>query len=133
MLLILDVMHIREDLVYDKHIQEDLVYDKHSEELVGFVNLGHINQHLVVFEQSISGAQQADPPLASTMTVFMVRGLFTELQFAYAQFPCGSITGDLLFGPLWEAVYRLERRGFKVSIYNFSLGDGCNPGCMGMQ
>ena len=105
-LLILDEMHIREDLVFNKH----------SGELVGFVNLGDINQHLVAFEQALSGERQPSPPLASTMMVFMVRGLFTKLQFAYAQFPCGSITGDLLFGPLWEAVYRLERRGFKVRI-----------------
>ena len=97
-LLILDEMHIREDLVFDKH----------SGELIGFVNLGDINQHLVAFEQAVTGENQPHQPLASTMMVFMVRGLFTKLQFAYAQFPCGTITGDLLFGPLWEAVYRLE-------------------------
>ena len=107
-LLILDEMHIREDLVYDKY----------SGELVGFTNLGDINRHLVDFEQSISGDRQPSQPLVSTMMVFMVRGLFTKLQFAYAQFPCGSITGDLLFGPLWEAVYRLERWGFKVCIHS---------------
>ena len=45
----------------------------------------------------------------------MVRGLFSHLQFAYAYFPCHNITGDLLYDPFWEAVYRLERSGFKLS------------------
>jgi len=28
--------------------------------------------------------------MAKSMLVFMVRGLFTKLKFAYAQFPCSS-------------------------------------------
>ena len=53
-------------------------------------------------------------PLANSMVVIMVRGLFPHLQFPYAQFPCAFITGDLLFNPLWEAVSRLEICGLKV-------------------
>ena len=30
------------------------------------------------------------PTIAKTITVFMVHGLFTKLQFAYAQFPCSA-------------------------------------------
>ena len=60
-----------------------------------------------------------DKPLAKSMMTFMVRGLFTSLQFPYAQFPCPSISGELLFDPFWEAVYRLERCGFKVSFITF--------------
>ena len=41
--LILDEMHIREDLVYDKHIGA----------LIGFTNLGDINHHLQQFQQSL--------------------------------------------------------------------------------
>jgi len=52
------------------------------------------------------------------MMVFMVRGLFSKLQFAYAQFPCASVTGDLLYAPFWEAVGRIEACGLKVrSVY----------------
>ena len=35
----------------EMHIKEDLVYDKHSGELVGFVNLGETNSHLIQFER----------------------------------------------------------------------------------
>ena len=44
--------------------------------------------------------------------------LFTRLRFPYAQFPCASLTGDLLFHPFWQAVSRLERMEFKVNVAN---------------
>ena len=102
-------------LVMDEmHIKEDLVYDKHSGELVGFVNLGETNNHLLQFEQEMEGSTSEHEPLANSMVVIMVRGLFRHLQFPYAQFPCASVTGDLLFDPFWEAVSRLEHCGLKV-------------------
>ena len=101
-------------LVMDEMHKEDLVYDKHSGELVGFVNLGETNNHLIQFEHQVEGNTGEYEPLANFMVVIMVRGLFTHLQFPYAQFPCASITGDLLFDPLWEAVSRLEICGLKV-------------------
>ena len=53
-------------------------------------------------------------PLANSMLVLMVRGLFTHMQFPYAQFPCTALSGDMMFDPFWEAVCRLERCDFKV-------------------
>lgn len=47
--------------------------------------------------------------------------LFHACRYPYAQFPCESITGDLLFEPFWQAVYRLERLGLKVR--------DCTNGC----
>lgn len=35
-------------------------------------------------------------------------GLFSDLKFAYAQFPVSSVCGDQLFEPFWNAVSRLE-------------------------
>ena len=102
-------------LVMDEmHIKEDLVYDKRSGELVGFINLGAINDHLIQFERRLEGSLNDHEPLADSMVVIMVRGLFTRLQFPYVQFPCASVTGDLLFNPFWEAVSRIECCGLKV-------------------
>ena len=102
-------------LIFDEmHIREDLVYDKHSGALIGFANLGEINSHLLEFERSLEVSQSFTEPLANSMTVFMVRGLFTRLQFPYAQFPSIKVSGDLLFEPFWEAVERLERCQLKV-------------------
>ena len=101
-------------LVLDEvHIKDDLVYDKHEGTLVGFVNLGDTNNHLLQFEATLT----ADSPprlLANSMLVLMVRGLFSNLNFPYAQFACSKLTGDLLIDPVWEAISRLERQGIRV-------------------
>ena len=91
------------------HIRQDLVFDKHMGEMIGFCNLGNVNEHLLQFERSLSegddtSAFENSPKLAKTMMVFMVRGLFSKLQFPYAQFPCADLSGEMLYEPFWEAV-----------------------------
>ena len=103
-------------LLDEMHICEDLVFDKHTGAMIGYANIGDINEHLLQFERSLSDSAVATPKLAKTMMAFMVRGLFSKLQFAYTQFPCADLLGDLLYEQFWEAVCRLETCGFKVSI-----------------
>ena len=98
----------------EMHIKEDLVYKKMSGELVGFVNLGDINENLMQLEQQLQEFSSESPVLASSVFVLMVRGLFTSLKFPYATFPCKSTCGDQLVPIFFEAVFRLERCGFKV-------------------
>ena len=67
------------------------------------------------FERQLErGTEVTRQPLAKTMLVLMVRGLFSGLQFPYVQFPCGTLRGDQMFHILWKTVGRLERYGFKV-------------------
>ena len=101
-------------LLDEMYIREDLVYDKHTGKMIGFVDLGGINNHLLRFEQLVEGNNNKEPVLAKSMMGMMVRGLFTQLRFPYAQFPCATITGELLFQPFWDCIFRLERMGFKV-------------------
>lgn len=101
-------------LLDEMHVKEDLVYDKHSGAMIGFANLGDINDHLLQFESSLLEDKPMSPQLAKSMMVFMVRGLFSKLQFPYAQFPCANLSGDLLYEPFWEAVSRVENCGLKV-------------------
>ena len=103
-------------LLDEMHLREDLVFDKHTGAMIGFANLGDINDHLVQFEKCLMEDKPAPPQLAKTMMVFMVRGLFSSLQFAYAQFPCAELSGELLYDPFWEAVRRVENCGLKVYI-----------------
>lgn len=102
-------------LLDEMHIRQDLVFDKNTCAMIGFSSLGDINDHLLKFEQSLDSSDPPSPKLAKTMMVFMVRGLFSKLQFPYAQFPCTDLSGELLYQPFWEAVGRLEACGFKVS------------------
>ncbi len=103
-------------LLDEMHIRQDLMYDKHSGEMIGFCSLGEVNDQLLAFERSLSDNEPSSPELAKTMIVFIVRGLINKLQFPYVQFPCGNISGDLLYiyEPFWEAVCRLETCGLKV-------------------
>ena len=96
-----------------KYIKHDLVYDKHDGSLVGFVDLGSTNNQLLEFEKALA-AETTDCTLASTMLVFMVRGLVCNLNYPYVQFACNDISGSLMIDPMWEAVSRLERLGFCV-------------------
>ena len=62
--LILDEMHIRDELVYDKH----------AGNLVGFTDLGEVNHHLERLEWSVRESDTADQTatLATSMLVMMV-------------------------------------------------------------
>lgn len=95
-----------------------------------FYHVGSVNDHLLAFERSVSDDTTDDDDdddgdaddvgdddvneIAKTMMVFMVRGLFTRLRFPYAQFACTTVTGDLLYHPFWQTVFRLERMQLKV-------------------
>ena len=96
-------------LIDEMYIKEDLVYNKHSGQLIGFASLGDVNDHLLAFERSVEEGQSEQIELVKSIIVFMVRSLFTPFRFPYAQFPCANLTGDLLFHPFWQAVFQLER------------------------
>ena len=63
----------------EMHIKKDLVFDKFSGELIGFINLGEINQHLLELENHLLSYSDYTPSLATTVFMFMVRGLFNSL------------------------------------------------------
>ena len=101
-------------LVIDEmYIKEGLLYNKHSGALVGFEDLGDINNLIAEFE-SQAVCESPRRPLAKCMLTFMVRGLFTSIKFVYAQFPASSPKGCNIFVLAWQAIERLTRIGFKV-------------------
>ena len=98
------ILHIKQELVYDKQTGVlsilficfiILCYTFTLGALIGFVNLGEVNNHLIAYEQSILD-EPSQQKLANSMMVIMVRGLFSQLEFPYVQFPCKAVTGDLL-------------------------------------
>jgi len=60
-------------------IKSDLVYDKHDASLIGFENIWNTNNQILEFEAMIESGGAANPSLASTMMMFMVRGLLVLL------------------------------------------------------
>ena len=43
-------------LIDEISVCEDLVYDKYSDEVIGFVDIGNIINHLLAFKRSIDNA-----------------------------------------------------------------------------
>jgi hypothetical protein len=97
------------------YIKEGLVYNKITGELTGFCNIGCINQHLISLKKQFKDEPiQKMNNLASTMMVFIVRGLFNNFTFPYASFPAFNLTGDQLVPHFFEALMRVERCGLQV-------------------
>ena len=72
------------------------IHDTYTGCLTGFIDIGDINCHLADYERQLSNDDIRDP-LASSMLVLMVRGLFTTLKFAYTQFPCINLSQVLCY------------------------------------
>ena len=90
------------------------VYDKQTGSLIGYTDLVEINNHLLSFEQSLDGISNQSAP-AKSILIFMVKGLFTNLQFPYTQFASTKLTGDSLSTVLGVVhVKGIKRIGLKV-------------------
>jgi len=97
-------------IIDEIHIKEDLVFDKTTGELKGFIKLGNMNNYLLNLESSLSNDASQ---FANSMSTFIVR-VFIDLHFPYTQFPYKNLAGDLLYPLVWEVVWDLESCGFKV-------------------
>ena len=58
------------------------------------------------------------------MLAFMVRGIFSGLEFPYAHFPTKGATGEELFPIVWDGVRNLEESGLRVMVITC---DGASP------
>ena len=72
-------------------IKENLVFDKHTCELVGFTDVGDINNELNKVEQQCQSVGLTHCNVATHMLLFMIRGMFTNLEFPYAHFATRGI------------------------------------------
>jgi len=95
-------------LLFDEMcIKEGLVFNKNTGNLVGFVDLGNVNNDFMRYSNSETDCESS-LPLAKSVLFIMVRSLTSNLTFPYAQFPVDSVTGSQLCPLFWEAVHRLE-------------------------
>lgn len=97
-------------------VREGLIFDKHACELIGFMDLGDINNDLNRLEEECQSAPVGSA-IATHMLLFMVRGMFNKVKFPYAHFATKTITADTLFPLVWEAVEHLEICGLNVIAF----------------
>ena len=72
-------------------IQEDLVYDRTGSNLFGFVHLDEVNNDLQTLEKQLNNSTSNTTNIAAHVLTVMVRGIFTKLEFPYANFPTRGI------------------------------------------
>ena len=98
-------------VVFDEvRVKEGIVYDKHNCRVVGFVDLGEVNNALLSFERSAH--QNSDFPMAKHILMFFVRGIFIGLKFPYAQFPTRDLSAEVLYPIVWEVLNVLDSRWY---------------------
>ena len=94
-------------------IKQGLVYRKHTGELVGFCDLGTVNQELE--ELANESNHNPTPKLAEQMLTFMIRPIFRpSLSFMIASYASLCLSGEKLYAPVWEVVEALEFSGLPV-------------------
>ena len=115
-------------LLDEMHVKDDLVYDRWTGEIIGFTDLDDITTHLCKVERELKMMDESESDfdmenpdddestatLASSVLTFMVRGLFINLQFPYATFPCNAMSAEQLIVLFIKAVFRIERCGLRV-------------------
>ena len=107
-------------LLDEMKLKEKLVYDKFDGEIIGFTDLGDVNNEILNLERQSS----EHPPVAKHLLTLMVRGIFFKLDFPYAHFASETVTGDLLFPIVWKAVEYIEAIGLKIICIT---ADGASP------
>ena len=80
----------------EMYIKEGLVYNKTTGALIGFSDLSGVIQQIDDYERSLSDVPHTRP-IAKTMFVMMVRGIFCNINFPYAQFPVASAKAEDFF------------------------------------
>ena len=89
---------------------------RHQRELVGFVNPGETNNHLIQFEQQVEDNTSEYEPLANSMVVTMVRRLFTHL--------CYSSSTRWSNG--WDSILNIGKHFvFSLSLFFFFFFHPC--------
>ena len=101
-------------------IKEAIVYDKITGNVIGFCNLGSINDDLMRYECE----ESSHPPVAKYVLAIMVRGLFFKFDFPLAHFSTEGVTGDQLYPIVWEGIRIAESTGLKVIGVT---ADGASP------
>ena len=91
-------------------IKEGLVYNANNGRLLGWTDLGDVNQEL---DQILNGDSYSKEA-ATHVNCFMARGLFLHLDEVYGYFFTKGVKARELFYTMWRGIHLLELAGFRV-------------------
>ena len=113
-------------LVFDEmKIKSDLIYRKSTGQLIGFTELGEMNEEFKLFEKKFEEkSTDTDRQFATYVLVFMVRGIVASFCYPFAFFASVGFTSAQLYPCALQAVIVLESLGFLVRAF---VSDGASP------
>ena len=106
-------------------IKSNLVHSKSTGRLVGFTEMGNINDEFRKFQDSMeskNSGNNIEREFASYVLVFMVRGIFSNLCYPFAYFASTGFTAAQLYLCTIEATKVLMSLGFSIRTYMFVMG-----------
>ena len=113
-------------LIFDEmKIKSGLVFCKTTGKLVGFTEMGSINDALNEFERrcdSDKEGRDSELNLAQYVIVFMVRGIFSSLCYCFGHFASEGFNSDQIYTCAWNAIMILEPIGLRSIV-----SDGASP------
>ena len=105
-------------LCFDEiEVQSSLVFNKYTDELIGFIDLGDPDTNY----STVSNCDK----LTSHILVYYVRGLRSDLKFAFAYFATHGITSFQIMTTFWKAISILEIT-CKLPVITV-VSDGASP------
>ena len=114
-------------------IKSGLVFSKTAGKLVGFCEMGEINDEIEKFSKAMESQPatekqplepRSDRHIAKYVIVFMVRGIFPNLQYAFGHFASEGFDSDQIFPCAPEAIRILKSIGLYVRAIT---ADGASP------
>ena len=119
-------------LMDEMKIKQGLVFSKCTGEMVGFTNLGTVNEDLASITAEATDiehcTEMGNHLLAKSMLVFMIRPIFKpSLSFPIASYPVSNLSGEKLYPVVMEVVEALELSNVAVVAVT---SDGASPNRM---
>ena len=103
-------------LIDEMKLKSRLVFSKTSGRLVGFVDLGSVNEEIEQLASSLEDDNTLPVcELAKHMLVIMVRTVSKpSFSFPVSQYPTNGLKGEKLFPIIWETIEALELNALHV-------------------
>lgn len=96
-------------------IKSKLVYSKSSGKLIGFTELGALNDEFKTYQASFGEDETSvNQEFATHVNVFLVRGIFTSLIYPFGYFATSGITASQLYSCAMDAVGVLASIGLET-------------------
>eukprot|EP00111_Clytia_hemisphaerica_P004585 TCONS_00013167-protein len=105
-------------------IKADLIYSRSTGKLVGFTDMGNVNEEIRKLQDKCNEKEPHQRELTRYVNVYMARGIFTKLKYPFGFFGSQGFTSDQLYPCTLEVTRVLESIGFKVRAW---ICDGASP------